>query len=72
MDKYKTGGEYFLAIDKAWQFFMKNENPKTDEDWDVIVSELEQFKTPLEIDLMLAVVNELERTYKELGACLLG
>jgi len=54
-------GEYFAVYSKIFAFHKKYINARTDEEWLKCASDLEQFETPFETELAVAVINELER-----------
>lgn len=68
-DKFSPGGEYHIAIDKVWKFFKKHQNAKTQEDCYILASDLNQFNTPLQVRLALAVIAEIESEYHSEGKC---
>ena len=57
-------GEYYNTYFKVFAFHKRHMNPDTDEDWLDCVTDLDQFKTPFEAALMIAVLDELERDFK--------
>ena len=57
-------GEYFAVYAKVFAFHKKHINACTDTDWNNCAADLDQFETPFEIDLAVAVINELERDRK--------
>jgi hypothetical protein len=63
----KTGrsvDELKPAFQKAYySFFTKYVNAKSDEDFKYIATDTGRFKTRFEIDLALAVLNEIERLH---------
>lgn len=59
-------GYYNDTYNKVKKWHFAHENPKTEKDWEKIVDEMGQFTEPFEIALIVAVVGELERIYKEL------
>jgi len=54
-------GVYFAVYNKIFAFHKKHINARTDDEWLACAEDLGQFKTPLEVELALAVINELER-----------
>ena len=63
MDKFSKDGDYFKLYMKVFAFHKKHANAFTDEEWDAVATEIGQFTTPFEIDLAVALMNELEREY---------
>ena len=55
------GGTYFDAYGKLFAFHMKHINARTDEEWLACAGDMGQFITPFEVELAVALVNELER-----------
>jgi len=54
-------GEYFAVYGKIFTFHKKYINTRTDEEWLECAADLNQFETPFETELAVAVINELER-----------
>ena len=63
--RFNKDGEYFKLYMKIYAFHKKHIAASTFEDWTACVKDLEQFEMPLEVDMAVAVVNELEREYKK-------
>ena len=59
--RISKSGEYFAIYSKIFAFHKKYINTRTDEEWLECTADLSQFKTPFEIELAVAVINELER-----------
>ena len=59
--RVSKGGEYFAIYSKIFAFHKKYINTRTDEGWLECAADLNQFKTPFETELAVAVINELER-----------
>ena len=54
-------GEYFAVYGKIFAFHKKYINARTDEEWHLCAGDLRQFESPFEVELAVAVINELER-----------
>jgi len=54
-------GEYFAVYNKIFAFHKKHINARTDEEWLECAGDLNQFGSPFEAELAVAVINELER-----------
>ena len=59
--RLSKSGEYFAVYGKIFAFHKKHINSQTDEEWLKCAADLNQFKTPFETELAVAVINELER-----------
>ena len=59
--RISKGGEYFAVYGKIFAFHKKYINTRTDEKWLECAADLSQFETPFEVELAVAVMNELER-----------
>ena len=59
--RVSKGGEYFAVYGKIFTFHKKYINTRTDEEWLECAADLNQFETPFETELAVAVINELER-----------
>jgi len=62
IDDFATGGIYHNLYARIFRFHKTHANSTTDEEWDACARGLAEFETPFEIDLAVAVANELERT----------
>lgn len=64
-----TDSEYDRRIKKcfgvAYKFLDEHKHARTDEDWERIVGSVAPYTDPFTVDLITAVIGELEREYKE-------
>jgi len=61
METIKT---YNPVFNKIYRFMEKHLNAYDTGDFQAMVGEFKQFATELEIEMVIAVVNEIERLYK--------
>ena len=61
-DDFINGGTLFETYRKVFRFHRKHAGASTDEAWTACADDLGQFKTPFEVALAVAVMNELERS----------
>lgn len=60
-DEYESRiSESFAA---AWRFFEKHQKPRTVADWDILTIALGSYRDKFTKDLIIVVVDELEREY---------
>ena len=64
-DIFAKGGHYFESFQRVYQYLKKHHAARTKVDIDALLADLAQFESPFEIDLMVAVVTEIERGMKE-------
>jgi hypothetical protein len=66
--KHEEYDEYAARISEsfaaAWRFFEKHRNPRTSADWDRLTIALSDYRDTFTSDLIIVVVDELEREYK--------
>lgn len=60
-DEHRQNVRYQFA--QAYRFFEKHIQPRTDADWDAIAADLAQYRPPLVADLIVALIDEMEREY---------
>ena len=58
-------GEYFKIYSRIFAFHKKHINAGAEADWFDCAAELEQFETPFERALVVAVLDELDRDYEK-------
>jgi hypothetical protein len=61
-DEYTTKVRGSLAT--AWKFFERYKRPRTNSDWDALTIALGDYRDAFTSDLIVCVVDELEREYK--------
>lgn len=61
--------QYWRFFTDVWRFFKKHYNPKTEEDWDVIISEVSnlqnKYKGQMFKEIIISVLSEIERLSKK-------
>lgn len=64
-DDFAKGGAMFEIYRKVFRFHQKHARATTDDEWRICVEDLGQFVNPFEVALAVAVVEEIERGYKD-------
>ena len=59
LSDFTKGGKYQIAFRKAFEYFERNQAPKTDEQWQLAIDELEEFSPGIEKKLADLVFNEM-------------
>lgn len=64
-DEFSKGGLYHDTWKKMYKFHKTFAITTTDEDWNKLVDHMECANSQFERELCIAIVNEIERIYKD-------
>ena len=63
--------EYYNFFTEVWKLFKEHHSPKTEKDWDKLIAAYDElargshFKTDMAVKIIVAVMDEIEKIYKE-------